>query len=486
MESPTVSALKIANEIKAHGLSDGAVFNEEDFTKPLSDAKPLAVEKPPKTSASSSSTTTYDLQWLQGEIQRLEALNQDMAHEIKLNKATLTEYKKQMKEAPITIHVRRPSGQTHAIQTKASKTVKQFKLQDLLPSMNIDLRDYTLVSGLDVMLNRRRLFAYGVVDGFTIDLVLTNRNIVESSTDTEQDFVVMALDGQAMADDAIDSEVAEDDGMEHFLCEAEKVVGRLEVVVPRNSKEDVLTFAYGTMNTASEIFDIIDRQYGLKQDDYVLKYTRDGLSVLCGYDGLYTYFTAGGRVYLNAGLKGGVKQVFLKKHEALAHLKKRIQDNTRRSDAVLNMENLPEHMQGFVNGIVNEVGQMQMLQTQGVSVVRFALSRCSTNVLTEIEGIADIKKGRNGNHEERVSRIVSLIYPALNTIEEMKDSLEALQAKVAQDLLELFINEYHSYADGKPARMDLASFSRDLQNLKKDREPNSVATASNPSSCTAM
>eukprot|EP00438_Fugacium_kawagutii_P005246 Skav235429 [mRNA] locus=scaffold473:162132:163484:+ [translate_table: standard] len=183
---------------------------------------------------------------------------------------------------------------------------------------------------------------------------------------------------------------------------------------------------------------------------------------------------------------GGVKNAYMKKPDAIAFLKKRVQTNVRKSDACFDREKLPEQVQSFADDIVKQVGEMKLYQSQGVAVVRAVLSKCPVDTLKEIETIADVKQGRNGNSEERVAKIIELLYPSLIVIEECKTSLDGLKEQVLEDLMALFVNEYHTYMDGKPARMDLATFGRDVGNVLKERNPHAQIALPNSPNCDLM
>ena len=274
--------------------------------------------------------------------------------------------------------------------------------------------------------------------------------------------------------------------MEHFLCEDADVVGRLTVVVNKEGKTQNIKVAYNKSNTGQDVFQLLQDYYSLEKGTYQLKWTADGSSTLTEYDGLFSYFGASGRLVCSLLLKGGgARNIYLKKTEAIAILKKRVQANVRKSDDMFDMEKLPEQVKSFADGIVNEVGKMKLLQSQGVSVVRAVLAKCSNTALDEIEEIAS-GTGRKGNGEERVARIITQIYPSIIAVEQCRVSLDGLQEQVMEDLMGVFINEYHSYADGNPARMDFAAFAHDVSNVKKDRDPNSQVQMPNSGSCALM
>ena len=196
MTSPTIQALRISNEIlalqddlkgeKAQRAQKGeltltptlvflscqgeppAVAYSKDLTQPDGYPKASASVVAPKGSYAE----------LKQEIERLEFENEKYNTSIKENKTVLKGLKQQLKLSEVQVNLRFPSGNCYQVRTSVGKTIKQFRMEDLTKHATVDVK---LVYETQVMLNRRRLFSYGIVDGSTIDIVVQNTNIIETS-----------------------------------------------------------------------------------------------------------------------------------------------------------------------------------------------------------------------------------------------------------------------------------------------------------------
>lgn len=205
MTSPTIQALRISNEIlalqddlkgeKVQRAQKGeltltptlvflscqgeppAVAYSKDLTQPDGYPKASASVVAPKASASTV-VPKGSYAELKQEIERLELENEKYNTSIKENTTLLKGLKKQLKLSEVQVNLRFPSGNCYQVQTSVGKTIKQFRMEDLTKHATVDVK---LVYETQVMLNRRRLFSYGIVDGSTIDIVVQNTNIIETS-----------------------------------------------------------------------------------------------------------------------------------------------------------------------------------------------------------------------------------------------------------------------------------------------------------------
>ena len=205
MTSPTIQALRISNEIlalqgdlkgeKVQRTQKGnvtltptlvfltcqgeppAVAYSKDLTQPDGYPKASASVVAPKASASTV-VPKGSYAELKQEIERLEFENEKYNTSIKENKRLLKDLKQQLKLSNVQVNLRFASGNCYQVQTSVGKTVKQFRMEDLTKHATVDVK---LVYETQVMLNRRRLFSYGIVDGCTIDIVVQNTNVIETS-----------------------------------------------------------------------------------------------------------------------------------------------------------------------------------------------------------------------------------------------------------------------------------------------------------------
>ena len=205
MTSPTIQALRISNEIlalqddlkgeKVQKAQKGelaltptlvflscqgeppAVAYSKDLTQPDGYPKASASVVAPRASASTV-VPKGSYAELKQEIERLEFENEKYNTSIKENKRLLKNLRQQLKLSEVQVNLRFASGNCYQVQTSVGKTIKQFRMEDLTKHATVDVK---LVYETQVMLNRRRLFSYGIVDGSTIDIVVQNTNIIETS-----------------------------------------------------------------------------------------------------------------------------------------------------------------------------------------------------------------------------------------------------------------------------------------------------------------
>ena len=244
MTSPTISALKIANELKDEqdkALKSGNMFSKGNLTitkdfisltshglfwntneeeKAVVKKKNVFKDEP---SSSSSTLTTQTFEALQKRIAEIETENEQHLNLIKNNKALLKNLKDMMKKATISLHLRFASGNCVTVRTSVGKTLKQFRVQDL-SNITDQFMECRLICGQHLMQNNRRLHGYGLVDGSTIDFVLMSKTATEVSSSSGEDEAVAipeVAEPVAPALEQDDEETDEEDFDEDMLYYAD-------------------------------------------------------------------------------------------------------------------------------------------------------------------------------------------------------------------------------------------------------------------------
>ena len=186
------------------------------------------------------------------DLQTLIAEREENLKELKKN---LSAKKKEEKSRDITVHLRQPSGNTFPVITKASKTVRQFKEQDVAELLHKSWDDIMLLMGHEQMKLQKQLHTYGVRDGSTIDILLRIRGGDDNTmVDAKVFNIVPPLPIDKAGEEEASCEEEEDD---HSFVEHYKHLGVMDYIYGCEiDKDDVITDAMALY--ASSFCDMFD------------------------------------------------------------------------------------------------------------------------------------------------------------------------------------------------------------------------------------
>eukprot|EP00435_Cladocopium_sp_Y103_P075078 s462_g53.t1 len=130
----------------------------------------------------------------------------------------------------ITVHLRQPSGNTFPVITKARKTVRQFKEQDVAVLLEKCWEDIMLLMGHEEMKGQKQLHSYGVRDGSTLDILLRLRGGEDNTVVDAKVFnIVLPVPKVVVEEEVVSDDGSEDETYEHLTvldyiygCEIDK------------------------------------------------------------------------------------------------------------------------------------------------------------------------------------------------------------------------------------------------------------------------
>lgn len=185
------------------------------------------------------------------------------------------------------------------------------------------------------------------------------------------------------------------------------------------------------------------------------------------------------------GLKGGVVQLHLKKNEMLENLKKKATINVAKKEQVNipDFATQPAGLKAIKDEMVNAVGNVKLLKTQGFQIVKTGLRNASD---TELAEIMELSKYQNSSGhvgaEGRVVRIIGVLFPSLVNLMEMKCKMQELEDYMTVEMVKMFCDEYHQRR-GNSAVIDMGSFRGHLKSeIERRRDEANRARLANANS----
>ncbi|CAJ1386813.1 unnamed protein product, partial [Effrenium voratum] len=145
-------------------------------------------------------------------------------------------------------------------------------------------------------------------------------------------------------------------------------------------------------------------------------------------------------------LQGGVINRFLKREEAVPHLKNRATKGIIKTE-VPQME-LGQDFDNFISSFKRSIDDIKMLRTQGVNVIESGLRQISESDLSDIKQIMSYSK-RNGTTEQRLPKLIEILFPHIIKLTSASKALTRLQEETVVDLIGIYVEQFHSFTDGQ-------------------------------------
>ena len=160
----------------------------------------------------------------------------------------------------------------------------------------------------------------------------------------------------------------------------------------------------------------------------------------------------------------------LKKEDAVKVLKSRIIANIKEDTDHVDVDLLGEDIRAFLKKMEQNLTDVKMMKANGADIVDVGLRATTNDDLTQIKQILDTNRGgRRLASEEKIMKILPMIFANLRHLENAKFSIINCQKKVMHDLMNTFIDEFHTYHNGV-ANCDVASFEKKVERevLRRD------------------
>ena len=154
---------------------------------------------------------------------------------------------------------------------------------------------------------------------------------------------------------------------------------------------------------------------------------------------------------IRGGAPFGVRRPFLKKEQALAQLKKKL-DKNYKPDAEMDFGDaqLTPSFVAFVKEIDDKFAQFLSLKNRcGSSFLSMGLKQVSDADLTALEALFSPKRGvgKNLTVEEKCVKALEMLYPTLGLLERCSKKMEHMHQDIMLSLLKLFADEFHQYQE---------------------------------------
>lgn len=154
---------------------------------------------------------------------------------------------------------------------------------------------------------------------------------------------------------------------------------------------------------------------------------------------------------LRGGAPFGVRRPFLKKEQALAQLKKKL-DKNYKPDAEMNFGDaqLTPSFVAFVKEIDDKFAEFLSLKNRcGSSFLSMGLKQVSDADLTALEALFSPRRGvgKNLTVEEKCVKALEMLYPTLGLLERCSKKMEHTHQDIMLSLLKLFADEFHQYQE---------------------------------------
>ena len=187
-----------------------------------------------------------------------------------------------------------------------------------------------------------------------------------------------------------------------------------------------------------------------------------------------------------SGLSGGVGGVIrkhLKKEDAIKALKARaIAAISEETDAV-DDSILGDDMKAFLTRMENNLQDVKLMKASGTDIIDVGLRAIANDNLSLTKQILDNNRaGRRCGSEEKVQKVLPLLFKNLQTLEVAKSSIINCQTKVMKELMGIFAEEFNTYHNGQ-ATFNMEAFEQKVNREMQRREFVAVPVAGDQPNC---
>jgi hypothetical protein len=185
---------------------------------------------------------------------------------------------------------------------------------------------------------------------------------------------------------------------------------------------------------------------------------------------------------------GGLIRKHLTKDEAMKKLKNKVVAHMKIQDEPEDDIIFEDEFNVFLQKAQQKVEDIKMLRAQGTDVVATGLRTISDDALNTLKELMSFNQsfGRRGGSEEKVLKVVSLMFPSLVALDTAKLKLSKVQELMMKDLIDIYVQQFSKYHDGV-ATFDNLSFvqavEREITRRKTIREQGIVPRSEDVSRC---
>jgi ubiquitin len=167
---------------------------------------------------------------------------------------------------------------------------------------------------------------------------------------------------------------------------------------------------------------------------------------------------------------GGVMKKHLKKPEAIQELHSKVVSVMMQDvETVPNGTRFPAEFMAFIGQMTDLIRDIVVLKANGTDVVRAGLRHSSDEDLDVMVSIMAMNiRGRRGSSEERILKVINVMFPTMTLLEHAKSFLAHTQRNAAAEMIRIYANEYNIYTNGV-AVFDNKLFISDVEREKSRR-----------------
>ena len=239
-------------------------------------------------------------------------------------------------------------------------------------------------------------------------------------------------------------------------------------------------------DTIDDVKNMIEEAKGIPADD--IRIVVEGKPVDEGWRTLSSIpVTSKSKIYMVPKVRGGgfgVVKKHLKKEDAVKALKTRTEAFILKSDIKEGDVSMPADFKAFLENVKKEANTIvAMKRNGGDNIIQLGLKTVSTENLQMLIDIMDSKSGgRRGTSEERVLKMVSVMFPTMVMLDGAKSIITDVQEKMMADFAGIYIEECNSYSAGS-AKFNNDLFIKHVQKELDMREGQASATQTTGSNC---
>lgn len=231
-----------------------------------------------------------------------------------------------------------------------------------------------------------------------------------------------------------------------------------EVKVDVKVGETTFPFFYKKDTSGNDLVDFLNfRTDGKLNHDSVLLCLNGSNPPL--YENLMSYLNPNDVLVVVPRVRGGgrraVQKTFMKKADAVKALKKKVQTIYETDeDNNIPEASLPSSFNAFIQEQETALNEFLMMKTRaGYSFFALAIKHLQGDELMTLKNILNppralAGKTKNLTNEEKLSKSIHALFPALVKMKLCQTKLEHQQEKMMKTLMEAFVETYHTYNEG--------------------------------------
>ena len=218
----------------------------------------------------------------------------------------------------------------------------------------------------------------------------------------------------------------------------------------KDDKHRCMPFIVSYTDTIADLKKMAKKDYGIDLNEFRVDFRRDLFFIKIIdenkrigdiVDQEYKTF------YITPNLAGGALTRYLKKDEAVKHLKTKSTKGIVKTEVPVNVD-LPQKFKEFTDIYTNMMAEIRLMKSQGINAIQVGLRRVTDDQLKTIKEIMSYDK-RRGTTTERLLKVIEFIFPTMCELETAGLSIVRLKEEITQEFVHLYIDFYHQFKDGE-------------------------------------